>query len=80
MVYIIVKRSARELRERMAEAPREYHGKVRGYARDVEEAARVSREEFGSDNPNAGLILCDDGGKAELELRTRAGLEPFDGR
>jgi len=71
LTYIIIRRSEREIRERAAEsAPREYRNSVSGYARDVEEADRIQRGR-GRDNPNYAPILCDDGGKAERELRHR---------
>lgn len=78
MVYIIVKKSARELRERAAEsAPRAYRGRLAGYARGHEEADRLMGE-LGRDNPDA-IVLTDDGGQAEREIRQRvlksAGLE-----
>lgn len=65
-----VKRSAREMRERMAEAPRAFRGKVDAYARGFEEADRFVVEQ-GRDNPNRLGVLTDDGGKAEKELRDR---------
>lgn len=71
MVHLIFKKSEREIRERAAEsAPREYRGMVSGYARDVEEADSIQRGR-GRDNPNYAPILCDDGGKAEREMRER---------
>lgn len=74
-----VKRSAREIRERMAEAPRSFAGKVDGYARGMEEADRFVAEQ-GRDNPANRGVLTDDGGKADRELRDRAlqarGLNP----
>lgn len=70
MVHIIIRRSERELRERaMEEAPPWARGKVSGYARDIEEADRVIRE-TGRDKPRAPFF-CDDGGKADRELRER---------
>lgn len=73
MVYIIIKQTGRDLRERAArEKPREFHsGAISGYARDVEEAAQLWRDERGRDNRNFAPMLCDDGGKADAELRAR---------
>lgn len=71
MTYLIFKKSDREIRERASqEAPSRYRG-ITGYARDVEEAEQIQRGR-GMDNPNTGLILCDDGGKADAELKARA--------
>ncbi len=80
MVNIIIKKSARELRERAAEqAPKWARGKVDAYARDVEEADRYQRE-TGRDDPSRKGVLMDDGGRAEKEVRDRtlraAGLNP----
>jgi hypothetical protein len=79
MTYLIFKKSPRELRERMAEAPRTFVGKVDAYARDIEEADQYQRS-HGRDNPNRKGVLIDDGGKAEKELRDRTlrsmGLNP----
>ena len=73
MVGLIFKRSDREVRERMNDAPPRWRRTpgITGYARDPEEAERVTRESRGGDNPGSGLILCDDGGKAERDLWTR---------
>lgn len=80
MVHIIIRKSPRELRERMAEAPRTFQGKVDAYARDIEEADRYQRDVTGRDNPGRKGVLTDDGGKAEKELRDRSlralGLRP----
>lgn len=82
MVGFIFKRSDRELRERMAEAPQRFieAGDVTRYARDPEEAYNIVRENHGLDNPNHPKILADDGGRAERELRDRtlraAGYDP----
>lgn len=81
MVGLIFKRSDREIRERVAEAPRRYReAGITGYARDPEEAMENSRRHRGSDNPDQGLVLCDDGGKAERDLMDRTlrahGIDP----
>ena len=73
MVYQINRKSERELRERAWETrtPGYRQGRnIEGYARDVEEADRLLASR-GRDNPNQKPILCDDGGKAEKELRDR---------
>lgn len=71
MVYIIIKKSPREIRERMAEAPKTFVGKVDGYARGFEEADRFVASQ-GRDNPANRGVLTDDGGAAEKELRHRS--------
>ena len=83
---IIVKKSPRELRERLREeAPRHFQG-MDAYARDIEEADRYQRDVTGRDNPNRKGVVIDDAGKAAKEARDRAlrarGLNPeaFDGR
>lgn len=81
MVYIIIKKSPRELRERALEqAPSWSRGKVDAYARDMEEADAYQRDVTGRDNPNRKGVLTDDGGKSERELRDRTlrsmGLRP----
>lgn len=67
---IIVKKSPRELRERMAEAPR-WAREQAAYARGLEEAHAYSRDVEGLDNPNRKGVLTDDGGRAAKELRDR---------
>lgn len=74
MVYIIIKRSERELRERAAETahPGYRQGRnIDGYARGLEEADSLLASR-GRDNPNQKPILVDDGGKAEREATARA--------
>jgi len=80
MVHIIIKRSEREVRERAAEAPARFRkAGITGYARDIDEAARIQRER-GEDNPHSGYMLVDDGGNASREARDRQmramGLNP----
>lgn len=79
MVYLIIKTSARELRERRAEAPKHFQH-LDAYARDVEEADAYIRDEVGRDNPNRQGVVTDDGGRAEKEVRDRGlramGLRP----
>lgn len=76
---IIIKKSPRELRERMAEAPKYARGHA-AYARGLEEAHAYSRDVEGLDNPNRKGVITDDGGKAQKELRDRTlrahGLNP----
>ena len=71
MVFIIIKKTERDLRERAAETPhaRRFKG-VQHYARDVEEADNLYRSR-GRDNPANTPVLCDDGGVAEKKLRDR---------
>ena len=69
MVYIISRRSEREVRERAHEAPPAYRGKVTGYARGLEEADRIQRER-GRDNPNSGYMLVDDATAHQSTQRT----------
>ena len=80
MVHIIVKKSPRELRERLREqAPRHFQG-MDAYARDIEEADRYQRDLTGRDNPARKGVVIDDGGRAEREVRDLAlrarGLNP----
>ncbi len=79
MVHIIIKKSARELRERRAEAPK-WGQNMDAYARGFEEADAFLRDEVGRDNPNRRGVLTDDGGKSEKEARDKMlrakGLDP----
>lgn len=73
MIYLIFKKSPRELRERQRElevkAPH-FRG-MDAYARDIEEADAYTRDVTGRDNPNRKGVVTDDGGKAEKEARDR---------
>lgn len=74
MVDFYFKRSDREIRERMNDAPKRWQGTagVTRYARDPEEARELVAREHGLDNPNHPTILCDDGGKAEKYMQDKA--------
>ena len=70
MVYLVFKKSPREMRERVAEAPKAFRGQVDAYARDIEEAESYQRQ-MGRDRPDRKGVLTDDGGKADREMRHR---------
>lgn len=63
MVHVIIRRSEREVRERVRQAPAAYRrGGITGYARSLEEAERIQRQR-GRDNPDSGYILVDGDGR-----------------